>query len=249
MFPERFEAESVGRDLARDTAFALAVAAVLQVMMMIRDVIGGRVLRNIVTGRYHQPLSEERVFMFLDVSRSTTMAVELGDVATYSLLSRFFFDVAQETVEFGGETHRYIGDEVVVTWPLDVGTQGGRCFRCYFAIRDRIASKAEFYQRRFGRVPDFRVGLHGGSVVAGECGDDKREIVYFGDTINTAARIQEACKSYEQPMLVSGDLLERMQLDDEYKIADIGKVQLRGREHETELFTVSRQQDEHDVAR
>jgi class 3 adenylate cyclase len=31
--------------------------------------------------------------------------------------------------------------------------------------------------------------------VAGECGDDKREIVYFGDTINTAARMQEKCRS------------------------------------------------------
>src|SRR3546814_12401672 len=54
-----------------------------------------------------------------------------------------------------------------------------------------MALKAPLYQQEFGLVPGFRAGLHGGSIVAGECGDDKREIVYFGDTINTAARIQE----------------------------------------------------------
>lgn len=70
--------------------------------------------------------------------------------------------------------------------------------------------KASLYRREFGLVPTFRVGLHGGPIVAGECGDDKREIVYFGDTINTTARIQEACKELGRPLLVSGELLREM---------------------------------------
>ncbi len=61
-------------------------------------------------------------------------------------------------------------------------------------------------------VSEFRIGMHGGSVVASEVGDDKREIVYFGDTINTAARLEQMCKQLKRAFLVSGELLSRMSL-------------------------------------
>ena len=240
LFPGRFAEDAPLASLARDIGFSLAVSAVLQFILMVRAIVGGRVLTNMILGRYHRPLSEERLFMFLDVTGSTALAERFGGIGVYSMISRLFFDVAQETARYGGETHEYIGDEVVVTWPLEQGLQGARCVKCYFAICDRIASKAARYERDFGMVPEFRVSLHGGPIVAGECGDDKREIVYFGDTINTAARIQEACKQFDRSLLVSGDLLRRMDLPPEYTAFGIGKTRLRGREGETELFTIER---------
>lgn len=178
--------------------------------------------------------------MFLDVSDSTALAERFGGIGAYAMISRFFFDVAQETARYGGETHEYIGDEVVVTWPLQRALKDARCLECYFAICDRMARKASLYEREFGLVPKFRAGLHGGPIVAGECGDDKREIVYFGDTINTAARIQEACKAFGRPLLVSGELLRQMNLQPRYTTISLGKAKLRGREKEVELFTVQR---------
>ena len=240
LFRNRFYGAAPLQDLARDTAFALCVALVLQFVLMVRDVVGGRVLTNIILGRYHRPLNEERIFMFLDVSGSTALAESMGGLGAYAMISRFFFDVAQETARFGGETHEYIGDEVVVTWPLLGGRENARCLHCYFAICDRMAAKAPLYERDFGQVPGFRVGLHGGPIVAGECGDDKREIVYFGDTINTAARIQQACKAYGQPLLISGDLVRQIELPPDCTATSLGQVKLRGREKEIELFTIER---------
>src|SRR5690606_417012 len=164
----------------------------------------------------------------------------LGPLGAYSLFSHFFFNVAQETASHGGETHEYIGDAVVVTWPLERSGGNVRCLDCYFAICDRLARRAPFYERTFGTAPAFRAGLHGGPIVAGECGDDKREIVYFGDAINTAARIQEACKDFGPPLLVSGELLGQMILPPAYRATALGKVRLRGREKEIELFAVER---------
>jgi len=241
LFTDRFAGPTRLLGLARDTGYALAVALALQFVLMARTVVGGRVLTNIILGRYHKPLGEERIFMFLDVSGSTALAERFGGVGAYSMISRFFFDVAQETARYGGETHEYIGDEVVVTWPLGRALGDARCLDCYFAICDRMERKAPLYERDFGLVPRFRVGMHGGPIVAGECGDDKREIVYFGDTINTAARIREACKEFQRPLLVSGELLRRMDLPPRYAAVSLGIVRLRGREQEIELFTVSRE--------
>jgi adenylate cyclase len=224
----------------RDTGYALLVSLLFQLGLMIQTVVGGRVLKNLILGRYHKPLGEERIFMFLDVSGSTALAEKLGGVGAYAMISRLFFDVAQETARYGGETHEYIGDLVVVTWPIAGAPENARCIDCCFAIFDRIARKASGYEREFGLVPAFRVGLHGGPIVAGECGDDKRSIVYFGDTINTAARIQEACKELQRPLLVSGELLRQMSLPPIYAATSLGNARLRGQEKEVELFAVER---------
>ncbi len=77
-------------------------------------------------------------------------------------------------------------------------------------------------------------------MVSSECGDEKKEIVYFGDTINTAARVEQACKEVGQPFLVSGDLMAQITLPPEMTAQSTGRLQLRGRAEETELFTVAR---------
>lgn len=75
--------------------------------------------------------------------------------------------------------------------------------RLFVTGRQRVP----FKPRQLGAVPRSRTGLHGGTVVASEVGDDKHEIVYFGDTINTAPRLQDPCKSHQRSYLVSGELL------------------------------------------
>ena len=226
--------------LYRDTGFALLVVFAAHFVLQVRQIVGGRVLTNFILGRYHRPVTEERIFLFLDIAGSTEISERLGDIGAHSMFTRFFFDIADPILEFGSETHRYIGDEVVITWPTLDDVDNARCLDCYFAICDRIAELAPSYQRDFGIVPTFRVGLNGGPVVAGECGDDKREIVYFGDTVNTAKRIEEACKIFERPMLISGDLLARIKVPANLKIEKLGKTVLRGRGHESELFSLKK---------
>ena len=229
--------------LLRDMAFSFVAFFVIFFVVQIRRIIGERVFRNLIFGRYHKPVGEDRVFMFLDMAGSTALAQKLGDLGVHALISRVFFDIDAVVVEHGGETHRYIGDEVVVTWSLEDCIEDGRCIRCVFAIREMIATKAEEYRRLFGVVPTFRAGLHGGPVVAGECGDSKHEIVYFGDTINTAARIQAECKELNVPLLVSGDLLGKIRLPEGLRAEPRGTTRLRGRDLETQLFTLNQVQE------
>lgn len=101
----------------QDMMFSLAIAFVMNAVLRVRTLVGGRVLMNFLLGRYHRPLREQRVFLFLDVADSTRLSEELGDLRVQSLIGRFFFDIARPIAEHGGETHRYVGDEIVVTWP------------------------------------------------------------------------------------------------------------------------------------
>ncbi len=223
----------------QDMLVSLTLAFILNTVLRIRSLVGGRVLANFLVGRYHHPLREERVFLFLDLANSTQLSEKLGDIRVQSLIGRFFFDIAHPIAEHGGETHRYIGDEIVVTWPLSTAKKDTRCVQCVFDIQTLIATKSSLYQTDFGVVPQFRAGMHGGPVVAGEVGDDKREIVYFGDTVNTAARIQTLCKEKDSDFLVSGDLITYLKLPDGTDAKNVGKIVLRGKATPINIYALS----------
>jgi class 3 adenylate cyclase len=202
--------------------------------------VGRRVLLNVALGRYRVPVREERVLMFLDLAGSTSLAEEMGELRVQNLLTRFFYDIDAAITAHGGEVHAYVGDEVIVTWPLDQRMSGGRCIDCFFAIADTIAEKADSYRSEFGMVPGFRAGLHAGAVVISECGSSRRQLAYFGDTVNVTARLQEYCKSAGRNLLVSADLLSHMRPNPDLVVEPLGPAQLRGRAAAIEVFAVQR---------
>lgn len=55
-----------------------------------------------------------------------------------------------------------------------------------------------------------------GAVVVGELGDFKQEISFLGDTVYTTARIQAACRDYKTDLLISSELLAKVDLPAEY---------------------------------
>jgi len=111
---------------------------------------------------------------------------------------------------------------------------------CVFEIQELIVKQSSRYEADFGVVPRFRSGMHGGTVVASEVGDDKREIVYFGDTVNTAARLQSLCKEKQRDFLISGDLLDAITLPPEAEAQYMGETELRGKAKSLKVYALSR---------
>jgi class 3 adenylate cyclase len=216
--------------------FSAAVTLVFIAIQRIGQLIGWRILGNVLIGRYRRPIREDRVFLFLDLAGSTGLAERLGEVRAQALIARFYFDIAQPIAAHGGEIYQFRGDEISVTWPRAAGVRDAACVACAFAIRACIAARAERYLGEFGVVPVFRIGLHGGPVVASEVGDQRREIMFFGDTVNVAARLQALCKELGQDVCIGGELLASLALPSTVRATALGRFRLRGREQETEVF-------------
>ncbi|MDU8943972.1 adenylate/guanylate cyclase domain-containing protein [Ovoidimarina sediminis] len=229
---------SPDRQFGRTVVLVFLFVVVFQVVLQVVRMVGARNFLNFVLGRYRQPVSEDRIFMFLDLAGSTTLAERLGDVGVQRLITEFFFDISEPIAAHGGEIHQYVGDEMVVTWRVRDGKLNRRVLHCCFAIAARVREKADAYERAFGVVPGYRIGLHAGSIVISQCGDQKQEISFFGDTINTAARIQEQCKAFACTLLLSRELLKRIDLPETLVARQVGTVTLRGRGHATDLFSV-----------
>jgi adenylate cyclase len=201
--------------------------------------LGRGVLLGLLTGRYHHPRREERVFLFADLQLSTPIAERLGELRYHEFLNRVFIDAARPVERHGGQIHEYVGDEMVVTWKLEHGVRDWRCLRCALAIEAALGEARDGYEQEFGAVPQFRFALHSGVVVAGELGDLRREIAYTGETVNTAARIEAVAKESRRELVASEDVLRHAPLPPDLTAESLGTRHLGGKERPLELFAVT----------
>jgi len=200
--------------------------------------LGQGILNNFFTGKYHTPKEEERIFMFLDMKSSTTIAEDIGHVRYFGMLKEYFSDLTNPIIRYFGEIYQYVGDEIVVTWTLKNGILNNRCIECFFEMKRVIQSQKTKYQHQFGLVPEFKAGLHFGKVITGEIGEIKKEIIFTGDVLNTTARIQSLCNGYAVDLLVSGELMKKLDLRPPYQMKDMGANELRGKDEKIELYTI-----------
>jgi hypothetical protein len=112
------------------------------------------------------------------------------------------------------------------------------CLECFVAIDRTMAGLAAIYQRAFAVVPQFRAALHCGPVIVSECGSAKRQLAFFGDTMNVTARLCEYCKQASQHLVVSADLLSLLTIPSELVVGNSETIALRGR-HERSKCTRS----------
>jgi len=218
--------------------FSITIGFLINFLLQLNSLLGKGVLLSYVTGKYHKPKIEERFFMFLDLESSTTIAETIGPVKYHTFMNNYFFDINDPIVETKGEIYQYVGDEVVISWTKTNGIKSSNCISCYFRIKDRLEALQNKYIKEFGLVPGFKGGVHFGEVVIGEVGDSRKEIVFHGDVMNTASRIQGQAKALNKQLLVSEDALKYLNLVNGYKSENMGKFKLKGKEFETEIYSV-----------
>ena len=190
---------------------------------------GPGVLVPLLLGKYSIPKEEERIFMFMDLKSSTSIAEKLGHIKYSEFIRDSFMDINRELLPFRAEVYQYVGDEIVVTWRVPDGLKDFSCIRFFFATEKHFLDKAEYYTKNYGFLPHFKAGLHMGKVTVVEIGDIKRDIAYHGDTLNTAARIQSVCNEYNKKFLISEYLLKKIDANHHLKAEALGMIQLRGK--------------------
>ena len=249
--PESLFGEKTFVEFVTDRSFLsllvllLLASFIVNLSVQLRRVLGPRTLLTLVVGRYRRPVREERAFLFLDLTDSTRIAEDLGPLRFTDFKNDFFVDVAEAVLETRGRIFQYVGDEAVVTWPLDDAVSRGGPLLCFFLVEDLVARRRKHYEKRYGFVPRFKAGVHGGEVVTAEIGDIRRDIVHSGDVVNTTARIEGQCRPIGRRLLASASLVERMragrpEMDRVFQFERVGAIELRGKTDAVGLVSVER---------
>ena len=217
------------------------MGAVISFINQMNNMFGPGILIPLLFGRYRSPKEQKRFFMFIDMKSSATHAEVLGHLSFSSLIRDCFQDLNSVLRKNNAEIYQYVGDEVVVTWPLEVGIKNEYCLSLFFNFNDRLNDRKNYYTKKYGIVPQFKAGLHCGLITTVEVGVIKREIAYHGDTINTAARIQSLCNQYNSSLLISDSVKSVFSsLRDNYEVRSLGKISLKGKGELVELFDVKK---------
>lgn len=218
--------------------FGLLLSVFFNFYYIVTTLIGKNILGKLFVGMYRNPLETDRVFMFLDIASSTSIAEKTGHLKFLSLVNDFFTDIAEPIRQTKGEIYKYVGDEVIVTWKTKDAIQHANCIRCFLLIDELMLKRSDYYLKKYDIVPGYKAGLHGGLAVTGELGYTKREIAYMGDVLNTTARIEEACKIFDKRLLISEVIMQQLELPVQVIATEVGNVKLRGKTNEMRLFSI-----------
>jgi tetratricopeptide (TPR) repeat protein len=103
--------------------------------------------------------------------------------------------LAREVERYGGAVNAFTGDGVMALFgaPLAEEDHAVRAVHAAFAIQEALEGYGAAVRERRGIDFQMRIGVNSGLVVAGGIGDQHQvEFTALGDTINLAARLQEA---------------------------------------------------------
>ncbi len=221
------------------TSYIFMVGFLIDFFREVDKKFGPGNLWKMIKGEFYHPKEENRIFMFLDLKSSTTIAEQLGHSKYSQLIQTCFLDVSDLVIKHKADIYQYVGDEIVLSWSIEDGLKDLNCIKFYFNYRDLLESKRNYYESKFGLVPQFKAGLEMGSVMVAEVGEIKREIAYHGDVLNTAARIQACCNEFNRKVLISENIESALSeiTNNEYEL--MGDIQLKGKQKNLKIYAVS----------
>jgi adenylate cyclase len=217
------------QDVWTPIIFSAVFAVALNLVFAVSNVIGPRAFLHLATGRYHSPAEESRFVLFVDIAGSTTLAERLGGLGIHRFLDKTFRTLTGPVIDYRGEVLNYVGDEIIVTWTEASGAIDCRPLRCFLAMRAILQQLQGRFEKEFGVAPRIRGSLHFGPVIVGEIGDIKRAIVFNGDVMNTAARLEELSRNVDGGFVASRAAIDRFRSAPPIPLQDLGMRDIRGK--------------------
>ena len=160
--------------------------------------------------------SQNAAILFADMVGFTTLSESMAPEAVVGLLRDFHGRLARTIFAHGGTLDKYMGDAVMAHFgtPRPGPDDASRALACGLdMVREIDAWNAE---RAAVGAPVIRIGIgiHYGTVVAGNIGDERRlEYTVLGDVVNVASRIEALTREANTPLLVSNDVIEAVRAE------------------------------------
>jgi adenylate cyclase len=199
------------------------------------------VVERVVTGDPLRLGGERRAatVLFADLRGSTVLAEQLAAEHVVRLLNTYIGALAQCVFARGGMLDKFLGDGLMAVFGvLPDGSDGA-----VPAVQAALDMRREIQAVNARRVADgstpigFGVGIHTGEVVLGAIGIPQRsDFTAIGDTVNTAARLQEICKGHDVDIILSSQTVERLPAD-AFALRDLGPAEVRGKSQPVRILT------------
>ena len=135
--------------------------------------------------------------LFSDLKGSTSLGERLDPESLRAVLDRYFAEMKRAIERHGGTIEKYIGDAIMAVFgiPRLHDDDALRAVRAAWDMRHALAELNLDLDRRWGVRLANRTGVNTGEVVTGDASSGQRLVT--GDTVNVAARLEQAAPELE----------------------------------------------------
>lgn len=88
--------------------------------------------------------------MFLDLRSSTTIAEKLGHKKYSRLIQDSFRDLTESLIRTEAEVYQYVGDEVVLSWPIEKAIENENCLNAHYIFQEVLENRRAYYEAQYG---------------------------------------------------------------------------------------------------
>ncbi len=136
--------------------------------------------------------------LFADISGFTALSERIDAEEVTSLVSDCLKELAQAVYQYEGMVDKFVGDCIMAVFgaPSALEDDAERALRAALSMRENLPSFNRRWIEKLGQPLDLHIGVNTGLVIAGNVGSDLRmSYTVMGDTVNVAARLQDAAKA------------------------------------------------------
>lgn len=188
--------------------------------------------------------------LFCDLKDYTSISEKLSPLQMVKMLNEYLEQMNRIIDEHGGCLIEFLGDGLLAVFgaPQHQPDHAAAAVRCALVMRDGLAQLnacweeaglAQWWQCDATPCIEFRIGLHSGAVVAGNMGSPQRtKYAVIGDTVNVAARLEEANKELGTTILMSEDTVSRLPQALADQTTRVGKRIVKGRQQAVDAYSI-----------
>jgi adenylate cyclase len=185
---------------------------------------------------------------FSDIENFSTFSERLSPPQVVELMNEYLTACTDIVTAQGGTLDKYIGDAVVAMFgaPIAMPDHAHRACVASQRVQLRLAELREKWLSEGSRWPAIvgrmhtRIGLNSGAAVVGNMGSLTRfNYTMMGDTVNLAARLEGAAKSYGAGTLVTEATKNACELGgDECVFRFLDRIVVKGRSKPVMIFEI-----------
>lgn len=172
---------------------------------------------------------EQRGFLFIDLQASMEKVDQLG-LLPYSSFINVCFNILEKIRQTfpNIEVHQYAGDGVILTWTQPETT--AQAIACFQQFLSALEAEASFFEKEYQTIPSFSAAINWGEAVESSLGGFR---VFYGNAINSTARLQALCSHYEQSLILGEAILKACP---DLDLVYLNRVYLKGMRTAMEIY-------------
>jgi adenylate cyclase len=176
-------------------------------------------------------VSKEMAIMFSDIRSFTTLSEQMTPQENFDFVNAYLRAVSPVIRDRNGFIVKYLGDGMMAAFPESADDAASAAIATFERVR-------EFNEQNLQPIK-IGIGIHVGQMMVGMIGDENRmQGDAISDNVNLTARLEGLTKYYGVLLLISGQVVERLQFRDRYQLRFLDRVIVKGRTEPIDIYEV-----------